>query len=305
MDIGFIGLGTMGRPMVAKLLEHGHTVWVYNRSRSSIEWAVSQGAHALDTPAAIGARASIVMSALPYPETVESVYFGENGVYQGLQERDPASAPPIWVDLSTIGPQHAERFAERAKALGVSFLDAPVSGGPMGVQAGTLTVMVGGEAEAFHRVRPVLEAFATNIVHVGPSGKGSVVKLINNMLVAVHTVALSEAFVLGVQSGIDSDVIYELIKVSTGHSYMIDRAYPLIKERDFAARFNIALLHKDVRLALDYAARESVPLEQVALASQTLVRALALGLGQDDIAAIIRPLEQMVGVEVKKQEDPR
>ena len=290
----------MGRPMVDKLLARGYTVWVYNRSQPSIDWAVAKGAHALSSPKEVGERASIVMSALPYPETVESVYFGENGVQEGVQKKAPGSDAPIWVDLSTIGPKHAELYAERAREVGAYFLDAPVSGGPMGVQAGTLTVMVGGEREAFLRVRPILESFAEKIVHVGPPGKGSVVKLINNMLVAVHTAALSEAFVLGARGGIDSEVLYELIKASTGHSYMIDRAYPLIKERDFAPRFNIALLHKDVRLALDYAAREGVPLDQVALASQTLVRSLALGLGQDDIAAIIRPLEQMVGVEVKK-----
>lgn len=296
MRIGFIGLGTMGRPIVARLLKAGYAVVVHNRSRGAVEWAVSQGAVAADSPAAVGGAADVVMTSLPYPETVETVYFGPGGVREG------ARPGQIWVDLSTIAPVHAEAFYGRAKELGVFFLDAPVSGGPMGAEAGTLTIMVGGDAEAFERVRPVLAAFGRMIVHLGGPGKGSAVKLINNLLVAVHTVALSEAFVLGAKAGVDPAVLHAVLKASTGHSFMIDRTIELIQDRDFAPRFSIALLQKDVRLALQFAEAMGVPLALGAQAQAHLVRAMAEGHGGEDVAALIRPLERTAGVSVVRAE---
>ncbi|MBE3595805.1 MAG: NAD(P)-dependent oxidoreductase [Hydrogenibacillus sp.] len=297
MRIGMIGLGTMGRPMVARLLQAGHEVVVYNRSKPPIEWAEGLGARGARSPKAVAEAVDIVMTSLPYPETVEAVYFGQDGVAEGARRGQ------IWIDLSTIAPVHAKDFARRAEHFGAAFLDAPVSGGPMGAESGTLTIMIGGDAAAYERAREALLAFGKKIVRIGGPGSGSAVKLINNLLVAVHTAALSEAFVLGVRAGIDPAVLHDVLRSSTGHSYMIDRTIDLIQDRDFAPRFSIALLSKDVRLALAFAEAEGVPLELGALAKQLLVRAEVEGHGQDDIAALVRPLERSVGVTVARWAD--
>lgn len=297
MKVGFVGLGTMGLPMTKNLLKAGFEVVVVSRSRGPIEAAVALGAKEAANPADLAAQVDVALTCLPMPETVEAVYLGENGLLAG------ARPGTILVDHSTVSPALNRKIFEAARAKGVHFLDAPVSGGPMGAEAGTLTIMCGGEPEAFAKAKPVFEAMGKVVVLVGPVGSGSVVKLINNLLVGVHTAALAEAFVMGAKAGIDSRVLYEILKHSTGHSYMMDRTVPLIQERDFAQRFAIDLLYKDMRIATQLAEELGVPLRLGRVAEAMVGEAQAQGHGREDVAAIIRPLEKAVGVEVRAAGD--
>lgn len=296
MKVGFIGLGTMGLPMVNNLLQAGFETWVVSRSRGPVEKALALGAKEALHPADLANKADILLTCLPSLESIEAVYFGANGIIEGLAEGK------IVIDTSTVSPQLNERQAEIISKHGTAFMDAPLSGGPMGAEAGTLTIMCGGESDAFQRALPVLQAMGRTIELVGPVGSGSVVKLINNMLVGVHTAALSEAFVMGAKAGIDPAVIHQIIKVSTGHSLMIDRTIDLIQDRDFEQRFMVDLLNKDMKLAVALADQLGVKADLGALSQKIIEEVSERGYGKQDVAAIIRRLEEDNGVEVRRVE---
>lgn len=293
MKVGFIGLGTMGLPMTKNLIKAGYEVWVHSRSRGPIEEAVKLGANEAKSATDLAEKVDFVMTALPMPEDINKVYFGEEGILAG------AKPGTILIDHSTAGPDLNHKIYEAGKKKGVHFLDAPISGGPMGAEAATLTIMVGGDKEVFDKANKVLNAMGKKILYMGESGNGSVAKLINNMLVGVHTVALSEAFVLGEKSGLNSKELAEVIKNSTGHSYMIDRVLPLIQERDFKQRFSIDLLYKDMGLATSMGDQILVPLNLAKLAKKMINDAKEEGFGYEDVAAIIKPIEKRAHVEVK------
>lgn len=295
MKVGFIGLGTMGLPMVKNLLKANFKTWVVSRSRGPIETSLSWGAKEAAHPADLASKVDILFTCLPMPDTCETVYFGENGIVQGMR---PGL---IVVETSTVSPELNRKQAEAIEARGGSFLDAPLSGGPMGAEAGTLTIMCGGKKEVFDKALPVLQAMGKVIELVGPVGSGSVVKLINNMLVGIHTVALSEAFVMGAKAGIDPAIIHKILKVSTGHSAMIDRTIDLIQDRDFKQRFMVDLLLKDMRLALELAKQLGVDAETAALSEKAIAEVSQMGYGKQDVAAIIRRQEEKAGVEVRRK----
>lgn len=294
--VGFIGLGTMGLPMVKNLLRAGYETFVVSRSRGPIEQAVQLGAVEAASPVALTEKADVVMTCLPSLETIEHVYFGE----QGITKTDLKGK--IVIDHSTVSPALNRKQSKGISSLGGQFLDAPLSGGPMGAEAATLTIMCGGSEEAFERAFPVLKAMGKTIERVGEVGSGSVVKLLNNLLVGIHTAAFSEALLLGAKAGIDPATIHRLIKVSTGHSYMIDRTIDLIQDRDFEQRFMVDLLHKDMKLALQLAEDFDMDLELGTLSEQIIHEVSELGYGKQDVAAIIRRLEDKYGVEVKRRE---
>lgn len=293
MVVGFIGLGTMGLPMAKNLLNAGFEVWVYSRSQGPINEAVDLGAKEAESATALASKVDFVMTALPMPDDVKKVYFGEEGILAG------AKPGTILIDHSTVSPDLNHKIYDHAKEKGVYFLDAPISGGPMGASAATLTIMVGGDEEIFTKTLPVLEAMGRNIIYMGESGKGSVAKLINNMLVGIHTVALSEAFVLGQKAGLNSSELAEIIRNSTGYSNMIDRCLPLIQNRDFKQRFSIDLLYKDMGLVTSMADQILAPLTLTKLAEQMIGEVKDLGVGNEDIAAIIKLIEKRAHVEVK------
>lgn len=293
MKVGFIGLGTMGLPMTKNLLKANFEVWVFSRSRGPIEEAVHLGAKEAKSAAELASHVDVVMTALPMPDDIMTVYFGEEGILAG------AKPETILVDHSTVGPDLNHKIYHAAREKGAHFLDAPISGGPMGAEAGTLTIMVGGDKEIFDRAYPVFQAMGKKILHMGESGNGSITKLINNMLVGIHTAAMSEAFVLGAKAGIDSNLLAEVIKNSTGHSYMIDRVLPLIQQRDFKHRFSIDLLYKDMGIAVELGNQILVPLELTKLAEKMIGEAKEQGHGSEDIAAIIKPVEKKSHAEVK------
>lgn len=294
MRVGFIGLGTMGLPMVKNLIQAQFEVWVISRSRGPVEKALSLGAKEAQHPADLASKVDILLTCLPMPETIEQVYFGSNGIISGATEG------LIVIEHSTVSPELNKRQEEALLAAGGRFMDAPLSGGPMGAKAGTLTIMCGGEQEVFEKSYPVLEAMGKTIELIGPVGSGSVVKLLNNMLVGIHTAALSEAFVMGAKAGIEPALIHKILQVSTGHSFMIDRTVDLIQDRDFEQRFMVDLLYKDMKLATSLARQLGVEAELGALSEKIIGEVSDRGYGKQDVSAIIRRIEENSGVEVRR-----
>jgi len=290
-DLGFIGLGRMGRHMARNLIRAGHTVWLFNRSQAVVDELVAEGGRRAASPAEVARNARVLFTCLSTPDVVESI------LRQALEGARPGD---IFVDHSTIGVSYARRLAAMCAEKGVQFIDAPVSGGPWGAEAGTLTIMCGGEKAAYEAVLPYLQVEGKKLYHLGPVGAGSVAKLCNNLLVGIHAAALAEAFVLGTKAGVDPKVLYEIISGATGNSAQIERNIPkFIFPGNFEAAFSIDHLHKDVALAVTLAKEENVRLLLGALTQQLLEEARAAGYGQQDEAALIRPLEELTGVKVR------
>jgi 3-hydroxyisobutyrate dehydrogenase/2-hydroxy-3-oxopropionate reductase len=290
-DLGFIGLGRMGKHMARNLLKAGHTVNVCNRSQGAVAELVKEGARAAATPREAAERSRVLFTCLPTPDVVTET------VRQALEGARPGD---IFVDHSTIGVSDARRIAEMCAAKGVSFLDAPVSGGPWGAESGTLTIMCGGDQKAYDQVLPYLKAEGKQLYLLGPVGAGTVAKLCNNLLVGIHTAAMAEAFVLGTKAGLNPRMLYDLLTKSTGNSVQIERNMPqFVLPGRFDAAFSIQLLHKDVALAVNLGREQQVRMVLGAMTQQLLEEARAAGYGDQDMAALIRPLEDLTGVKVR------
>jgi len=300
MQIGFVGIGVMGRPMTLNLLKAGHDVTIYARhpEKSEVQQVLKAGARLAPSSRAVAIASEVVITMVPNSAQVEEVVAGSNGILDGARKG------LIIIDMSTVSPTTSRKMAEAAAAKGAHFLDAPVSGGSQGAAQGTLTIMVGGERAAFERVLPVLEAMGKkeNIVYVGPSGSGEIIKIVNNMLVGTIAAANAEAFVLGVKAGVDVDAMAKIIGTSTGASWQLSNQFPL---RAFNGSFNPGfmtdLLHKDLGLALDLAAENQTLVAMTSLARQLYEMARAAGYGHDDYTALLKVLEQIAGVEVRSE----
>lgn len=294
-QVAFLGLGTMGRRMARRLLDAGHQLTVYNRSQGVVDEFAALGARRAATPQEAAAGSEFLFTCLPTADVVQEVLFGPDGAIHGL------GAASVCVDHSTIGPSQARALAARCAEHGVTFLDAPVSGGPWGAEAGTLSIMAGGDAAAFQRALPVLQAMGQRIYHVGPSGAGAVAKLCNNMLVAIHNAAAAEAMVLGAKAGVDPSLLYEILSNATGQSAMLQRNVPrFILPGDFTAAFSIDLLDKDMHLMQDLARQLDLQLPLSETAVRGLDEAQAAGLGSRDVSAVILPLEEQAGIRVRR-----
>jgi len=296
MNVGFIGLGKMGKPMARHLLRAGHRVTVHNRSRAAVEELAREGAVPAFSPAEVSAASDIVLTCLTNTQSVEDVYFGPQGLI-------PAARPgQILVDHSTVGPATSRACAEGARAKGADFLDAPVSGGPAGAEAGTLTIMVGGEPATFERALPVFQAYGKNIRLVGPTGIGSVIKLANQLLVAINMAGVVEAMVLGTKAGADPQVMLEVLSTSFGSSAMLTRSVPMILQRNFTPGTSVNLILKDLGLIRELGKQETVRLLMGSLAEEIFGEARAEGYGEDDMAGLVRPLERLAGIQVGAHE---
>lgn len=294
LTVGFIGLGKMGRPMSLNILKKGFPLTVSNRSRAVVDDVAKQGARAAAGPADVAANAEVICLCLPVPATVEEVVLGKGGVIDAIKPNS------VVVDFSTIGPGTCRAVAERLREKDCWYVDAPVSGGTTGAEAGTLTVMTGGERAQYDRVLPVLQAVGKKIVYAGPVGAGAVVKLMNQLLVGVNLAGAAEAMVLGVKAGVDATLLYETIASATGNSLQLQRCFPdLIMKGKFDPMFSVDLLHKDIALGLEVGKETRVRMLLSALALQVFEEAREAGFGGEDIAAVIRPLERLAGVEVR------
>ncbi|HVB74497.1 MAG TPA: NAD(P)-dependent oxidoreductase [Ktedonobacteraceae bacterium] len=298
MQIGFIGVGVMGRPMTLNLLKAEHSVTIYARhpEKPEVQEVLNAGAKLAPSPRAVAIASDMVITMLPNSPQVEEVVTGPHGILEGARKG------LIIVDMSTIAPSVSRKLAQAASTHGVHFLDAPVSGGSQGAINGTLTIMVGGEQDVFEQVRPVLEAMGKkeNVFHVGPTGAGEVVKLVNNVLCGAIAAATAESFVLGVKAGADVDTMAKIISVSTGASWQLSNQFPLRAfNGSFEPGFMTDLLYKDLGLALDLASENKTPAAMTALTRQMYEMARATGHGRDDYTSLLKVLEEMVGVEVR------
>ena len=289
MEVGFIGIGKMGRPMSERLLAAGFSVHVHNRSPGAVDDLVAKGAKAARSAREIAGRAEIVLSALPTQESVDEVY---------SELAAAARKGQVYADCSTVSLALSRKCADELRKKGADFLDAPVSGGPGGAQAGTLTVMVGGEQAAFERALPVFRAFGKNIRLCGPTGAGQAVKLVNQLLVGVHTAAIAEAAVFGARLGADPQIVLEVLGTSFGGSTMMTRNMPRFISRDFKPATPVKLLLKDLGLIHDEAKGANVPLLLGSLAEQRFLEAVGRGYGDEDMAALVRLWEEAAGTTV-------
>ncbi|MBA3034750.1 MAG: NAD(P)-dependent oxidoreductase [Gammaproteobacteria bacterium] len=293
MKIGFIGLGRMGFPMAQNLLKAGYRVTAHNRSQGAVERLVALGATAADTPAAAMAAADILVTCVMSPAEIEQIYLGPHGVLAG------ARSGQTCVDTSTTHPAVSLKIAAALAAINVAFLDAPISGGPRGAETGTLAVMVGGDATVLEQLRPVLQVFGRNIFHMGAVGAGNAAKLCNQILTGAAHVLVAEAMVMGTRMGLDPQRLFEVLQLSSGQCRALDRSVPeAILPRDFTAAFTVDGIIKDLDCALQMAGENGVRLLLPALARQVYQEAASLGHGGEHLAAVIRAMETIAGIEV-------
>jgi 3-hydroxyisobutyrate dehydrogenase-like beta-hydroxyacid dehydrogenase len=289
MEVGFIGLGRMGRPMVERLLAAGHAVHAFNRSPAVVQELAGKGVHPAASASEVSSRSEIVLTALPSIETVLSVY---------KELAESARPGQVFADHSTVSIGVNLQCGEMLKARHADFLDAPVSGGPGGAASGTLTVMVGGESSVFDRVLPVFMAFGKNVRLCGPTGAGQAVKLVNQLLVGIHTAAIAEAAVLGMKLGADPSIVLDLIGTSFGGSAMMARNLPRFVSRDFSGATPVSLILKDLGIIHDEAKRCGVPVLLGGLTEQRFLEAQARGWGLDDMASLVKLWEEAAGTTV-------
>ena len=293
--VGFIGLGAMGGPMALNLLKAGFALVVHDIDAAKTEPLKARGAEVAASAAAVAAEVDRTIVIVETTEQAESVIIGAHGIIRG------AKAGHIVLCMATIDPFAARGFADRLAALEIAMLDAPVSGGTGRAQAGELSVIVGGAAEVFSKCEDLFKAMGNRAFHVGPLGSGLAMKLVNNMLVQVNTVAVAEAMVLGVKAGLDPQTIYEVVRVSTGASAAWDLRVPRILSDDFAPGGTIDLASKDQELETAFAKRLGVPLLLANVTQQVYQMARARGLNKLDGSAVVKIFEQMAGVTVKKE----
>ena len=291
--VGFIGLGIMGRPMVANLIGSGIVPTVWNRSQAGVDACTELGAVAAESPRAVAEASDVLVTIVTDSSDVQEVLVdGPDGDTERAAIGGLASGSVV-VDMSTISPAVTRSIAEQLSARGVAMLDAPVSGGDTGAKAGTLSIMVGGEAEVLERCRPILEAMGRTITHCGPSGAGQTVKLCNQVAIAGALLGVCEALALTQKSGVDPERMLAAISAGAAGSWQLSNLGPRIAGRDFAPGFMIRLMQKDLRLALDAADEVLQPLPNTSLVHQLYYQLQAQGAGGDGTQALARVVEAL------------
>ena len=288
-SLGFIGLGIMGFPMAANLLKAGHALTVYNRTAGRAEKLAQQGAASAVSPAELAQRAKVIF-----------VCVGDTAAVQEISASfvEVVQSGSIVVDCSTIAPTASRALAQRFRERGVAFLDAPCTGSKSGAENGTLTFMVGGEKDAFERVRPYLAAMGQKIFHVGGNGMGLQVKLTQNLIGALTCQAMAEGFVLARKAGLSPSLVLEVLQASVARNPMIEGKLPLVLSRRFDTNFSLKWMHKDLTLMLESAQELEVPLPATALVRELFGAGIAMGHGEEDFAAAVSVLEVMAGTEI-------
>ncbi len=290
--IGFIGLGIMGRGMARNILKAGFPLRVWNRTASRMDELAAEGAGPASSPGDLAFHSDIIITCVSDTPDVEQVLLGEGGVIHGAR---PGS---LVIDMSTISPQATQRIAAQLAQRHVHMLDAPVSGGSEGAARGTLSIMVGGDVAQFERALPVLQTMGKTITHLGPIGAGQTTKLVNQILVVGHALAMSEALLFAQAGGVDLRKALEAVASGAAGSWMLSNRGPQILARDWRPGFTIDLQQKDIRLVLQEADRLGVPLPGTALIHQLYRTLQARGLGHEGNHALIKALENLTGLEV-------
>lgn len=291
--IGFIGLGVMGAAFATRLINSGYTPIVYDVVPGLVEKLTELGAMAASSPKELAQSCDVVMMSLPNPAIVTNVFQGKDGIVSG------AKPGTVVIDFSTIDPDTTRKNNKVALEIGISLLDAPVSGGAPQILVGMLTIMVGGDEEVFNNHLPLLELFGKSVYYVGESGCGNVVKLTNNMISLGNNMIAAESLVFGVKAGVKPDVLYNILCNSACRSFHLLNLFPALFQRKFEPGFKIDLGKKDLGLALDMAKSINSPLLVTSTVNQLMTAASAAGHGDEDCLAVAKLFEEWAGVQVE------
>ncbi len=291
--IGFIGLGIMGKPMSRHLLSAGYELVVHNRSREAVAELVDAGAQEAHSPGEVARNSSVIITMLPDSPDVESVALGPDGIIEGVSDGD------IFVDMSTIAPSVAVGIGEAMAEKSVVCLDAPVSGGDVGAQNATLSIMVGGDEETFETVRPIFEVMGKNIVLCGPLGAGQTVKACNQILVAVTIAGVSEALVLGAKAGVDPIKIVQVLSGGLARCGVLENRGERMVNGDFDPGFRIRLHYKDLNIIMKTGNDYQVPIPVTGVVHELFNTALARDRGELDHSGLLTVLEDLAGIEAR------
>jgi 3-hydroxyisobutyrate dehydrogenase-like beta-hydroxyacid dehydrogenase len=290
--VGFVGLGHMGGNMAARFLAAGYPVYGEQRTREGAEELIERGLRWCDTPRAVAEASDVVFTSVPDDQALETVASGADGILAGL------GAGKTWVDVSTVSPEVSRDLAARAREQGASMLDAPVSGSVPQVQAGTLTIMVGGDEASYREVEPLLRELGTPN-YVGDNGQGLALKLAINISLAVQMLAFAEGLLLAERSGVDRQRALDIMEASPIGSPMLRARASIILDPPEEAWFDLRFMHKDIELALETARKLEIPLPTAERADEVLEKAEALGYERRDLAALFQALEQIAGGHVQ------
>ena len=286
MRIGFIGLGIMGKPMAKNLVEAGHALVVSDHNAAAAAELVGMGASVAGSPRDIAAQVDLVITMLPNSPEVRAVALGDDGI-------SASGSRPVVVDMSSIAPLAAQEIAAELRGVGIPMLDAPVSGGEPKAIDGTLSIMVGGDADVFRRVTPVLEAMGSSVVRVGGIGAGNTAKLANQIIVALNIAALSEALVLCHKAGVDAESVVSAIRGGLAGSTVLEAKAPMMLDHDFRPGFRINLHIKDLLNALDTSHEVGAPLPLTASVLEMLTSLQAAGHETEDHSGLVQHYENL------------
>lgn len=289
-DLGFVGLGEMGSRMVKRLLDAGHPVVGYNRTRAKAQWLIDRGMRCADSPRAAAEAADVLFSMVTDTTALEAVAHGPDGVLAGLR------AGAIWVEMSTVSPRAARTLAPAVEKANATIIDAPVSGSQITLDAGQLAFIVGGDPAALERVRPYLLAIGPTITHVGPLGSAVTMKIAINLGLAVQMLAFSEAVLLAEKAGIARERAVEALLKSVIASPMVKYRGPQVLDMPKEPLFNVSMIQKDLQLALDLARSVGVPLPTTAVTQEMMTAARGMGLGEYDFAIVFDVLARLSGL---------
>ncbi len=288
--LGYVGLGVMGGQMVARLLEKGHRVTGWNRTKSKAQWLIDKGMKWADSPKAVAEASDIVLSMVTDSSALHKIADGEDGVVAGLDKNK------LWIEMSTVSPAVSRHLAERVRAIGSDMVDAPVSGSVITLQQGKLSVMVGGSAETFERVKPLLLDIGPKVTHVGVNGLALVMKIAANLSLTTQILAFSEGVLLAEKSGIPREVAVDVLTHSAIASPMIQYRGPFVLQMPEEAWFNVNMMQKDLLLAGELGRHLNVALPMATLSNEYLTAARAMGLAEKDFAIVFEVLARMSGV---------
>jgi 3-hydroxyisobutyrate dehydrogenase-like beta-hydroxyacid dehydrogenase len=289
-EVGFVGLGVMGGGVARRLLDAGHTVVVWNRTRDKADWLLEAGARWADSPREVAEASEVVFSMVTNTAAVRAVCNGPEGILAGL-------APgKIYVDMSTASPANTRALAEEVEQVGAHMLDAPVSGSVATLEQGKLSIMVGGDATVFERVKAILQAIGPKVFHLGPNGAAVTMKLATNLSLAVQMLAFSEGVLLAEKSGIPRETAVEVLLASVIASPMVAYRGPFVLEQPEEAWFDVNMMQKDMNLALELGRELDVPLPTTAVTNEFLTAARGMGFEEQDFAVVFDVLARMAGV---------
>ncbi len=288
--IGFIGTGVMGVSMCGRMMEEGYSMTIYNRTKSKAESLIEKGAKWANSPAEVAAQSEIVFTIVGYPQDVEEVYFGENGI---MSSAKPSS---ILIDMTTTKPSIAQRIYVVAKTKGISTIDAPVSGGDVGAKNGTLSIMIGGDKESVDTVMPLFKIMGTNMIYEGKAGAGQHTKMCNQITIAGTMIGVCESLLYAHKAGLDLDVMLQAISGGAARCWTLDNLAPRIVQRNFDPGFYVEHFIKDMEIALDEARMMDLSLPGLSLVHQLYKAVQAQGNGRLGTQALTLALEQMSGI---------